>query len=356
MVQLQQKQSGHLKTTTMQDLGRLERFCFAKSPRNYLIGELESGTNRSASYCSQTCGNLRRCLSLAEQQKTTYDYLSRPLAAPFSMGVIPEDPSASNVFETPMVAPPLNFSLPLQPTTPLGSNSLPYLPRSPTLQRTSSGNCQQWPKPNPASFSFLSLNALPAPIMDSSQQSAADRLSRSASKLPTPLEGAPDTCSQPHSDDRQVVDKEVTLGRVDRLARSGRDSGFIDTGPPIFSQMDCSMYSISRNPCQMSSPVQVQLQQSKSPTLDRCQTGGIRGTLRKLPCPYEAADYQHILSTCSPAFLNSSGGVWWTTGYSEVPNRFLVGEKIRGNANVNSVDPPVKIIGEVDLVQVNQTT
>uniref|UniRef100_A0A0X3NXS0 Winged helix Storkhead-box1 domain-containing protein n=1 Tax=Schistocephalus solidus TaxID=70667 RepID=A0A0X3NXS0_SCHSO len=69
MVQLQQKQSGHGKTTTMQDLGRLERFCFAKSPRNYLIGELESGTNRSASYCSQTCGNLRRCLSLAEQQK-----------------------------------------------------------------------------------------------------------------------------------------------------------------------------------------------------------------------------------------------------------------------------------------------
>ncbi|KAL7059500.1 hypothetical protein AAHC03_013250 [Spirometra sp. Aus1] len=354
--QMQLKQPGQSKTTMMQGLGRLERFCSAESPRTYLIGELESGTNRSASYCSQTCSNLRRCLSLAEHQKPSYDYISKPLAAPFSMGVIPEDPSTSNVFETSMVPPPLNLSLPLQSITPLGSSSLPYLPRSPTLQRTSSIHYQQWPKPDPANFSFLSLNVLPAPIMDSSQQSAAERLSRSASKLPTPLEGLPDTCSQPPSDDRQVVDTEVALGRAERLARSGRDSGFIDTGPPIFSQMDCSTYSISRNPCQMSSPVQMQLQQSKSPTLDRCQPGGLRGTLRKLPCPYEAADYQHILSTCSPAFLNSSGGIWWTTGYSARTNRLLDGENNRASKNLNSVTSPAKMVGEPDLVQGNQAT
>lgn len=227
---------------------------------------------------SGSASNLRRCLSLAESQNR--EFPGGSTAAPFSMEVIPETEMNSSS----------------QNLDPAG-----FLRRDSTLEHIFA-----WQDGGLNAASMLSLNATPN-LLDRSSTSD----SRQISGVGAAVHAAAD-----HQETGVFFETRHDSLALNYMARSGRDSGFIDIpSHATFAQMDSPAYSVIHSQ-QVSEPRTQEASDVKEITdaFEGLASQALNGSGLLAPMP--PTPPPHPASTSYNPVANGAIDSWWATGFS----------------------------------------
>ncbi len=233
---------------------------------------------------SSSASNLRRCLSLAESQNR--DGPGGP-AAPFSMEVIPETEMQGSSHD-------------LGPTS--------YLRRDSTLEHIFA-----WQQGGLNAASLLSLNATPNGA--SGQERSSHSGSRHMYQAPAYPEGG-----ELNPPGGFFESRHESLA-VNYMARSGRDSGFIDIpSHQNFAQMDSSAYSVIHSR-QVSEPRTQEASDVKEITdaFEGLASEALNGSGPLVPTPPPPPPPPHPSSSSANPLIGGPGtstDAWWATGFA----------------------------------------